>query len=90
MPAYKLPPSCEQTLCLRIVIRERHSRDIVQALFKDTVAALSFLDQRAAAMARKFSAKEAAQRALQAADAADAKAGAVTASNEPRTYSNVC
>jgi len=49
VPAYKLPPSCDTIIILRVVVRELHSKDFLDELFTDlikTVESLMEADQR--------------------------------------------
>ncbi len=46
VPAYKLPPSCETTTILRVVVREIHNEEMLERLGKDLIQAVEELRGR--------------------------------------------
>lgn len=43
VPAYTLPPNCNETVIMRVVIREMHSEDLMEKLFNDLMWAIDDL-----------------------------------------------
>jgi hypothetical protein len=47
IPAYKLPPKCQKTAILRVVVRENHSLDVLELLTKDLIETVMSLADKA-------------------------------------------
>lgn len=46
IPAYPLPPSEQETVILRIVIKEQHSEEMIENLVRDVIKAINQLNQQ--------------------------------------------